>query len=308
MSEINVFGTDEMRMVELALDDVVIRPGWSARGEPSEEEVAKAAERFAQQQMLQPPAVAQRGQGWVLVAGGLRLSVWRHLGYERGVFRWVEGSDQELLLLNLAENIARKELGHHEIAERVTFLRELGISAAEIAKHSGYSARYVRQLAALKRDAHPELWALFVARTPHLQVRVMLDLVAHPPEEQLERWLEAEKHWRRGDTSARGFAENEDEDGQLSGGATPRRRFPKRREVKRLLAAMLAEESIEEEYRKGVIDALRWMLFNTELGTRFSWSTLRAMEGKGAKVIPIRPEVGGPAEQEESPEASGRDS
>jgi hypothetical protein len=53
----------------------------------------------------------------------------------------------------------------------------------------------------------------------------------------------------------------------------------------------MAEEAIEEDYRQGVVDALRWMLFDTEIGTRFSWKTLRNLERSGAKVIPIRPGI-----------------
>lgn len=281
----------DMQMVELSLSEVLVRPGWSARAEPSRLDVLDAAERFAEQPMLHPPAVAQRGDAWVLVSGRLRLEVWRHLGHERGLFRWVEGSDEALLLLNFAENVARRALKPNELVERIVLLRTAGISAKAIAKHSGYSVRWVRQLAAIRRDAHPELWVQFVREAPHLSIRAMLDLVAHPPEEQLERWLEAQKHWARGDTAARGFSEIEEGDDTLSAGATARRRFPRRREVKKLLAAVMAEEAIEQEYRKGVADALRWMLFDTDLGTRFSWTTLRGLDRRGAKVIPIRPDT-----------------
>lgn len=292
---------EDMSMVELALSEVQVRRDWSARAEPSRSDIAEAAKRFAQQPMLHPPTVAQRGERWVLVSGRLRLEVWRHLGYERGLFRWVRGSDQTLLLLNFAENVARRALAPHELVQRVVFLRDRGIDAKEIAKHSGYSVRYVRQLAAIRRDAHAELWMRFVQGEAHLGIAVMLDLVAHPAEEQLERWLMAQKHWRRADTAARGFSEEEGDEA-LSAGATPRRRFPRRREVKKLLAAVMSEEALEEDYRKGVVDALRWMLFDTELGTRFSWSTLRGLDRRGAKVIPIRVQVD---EQDEDVQGDG---
>jgi len=291
MSEVRVFGNDAMRMVELPLSEVVIREGWSARDGLTDEEVERAAKRFALQPMLHPPTVAQREGEWVLVAGLLRFRVLRHLGHERCVFRWVEGTELELLLLAFIENVARRRLRPHEFVGGVAMLRARGISAREIAAQCEYSPRYIRQLAAVRRDAHPELWVLFTEGRPHLGVTAMLDLVAHPPEEQLERWLEAEKHWKRGDTSARGFSEEEGEEMQMAAGATPRRRFPKRREVKKLLAAVMSEESGEPDYRKGVVDALRWMLFDVEIGTRFSWTTLRGLSRKGAEVIPIRPGV-----------------
>ncbi len=82
----------------------------------------------------------------------------------------------------------------------------------------------------------------------------------------------------------------------MAAGATPRRRFPRRRQVKKLLSAVMTEESIGEDYRKGAVDALRWLLFDTELSTQFSWSTMRKLERQGAKVIPIRPEPCGPEE------------
>ena len=268
-----MFGTEAMRMVELPLDEVQERFEWSARGAPSEEEIERATERFRKQPMLHPPAVVQREGRWELISGFLRFAVWRRMGLDVGTFRHVEGSDSELYLLNFAENVARRKLKSWELVERVAFLRARGVSAKEISRYSGYTARYIRQLAATKRDAHPELWVLFVEEAPHLTMRVMLDLVAHPPEEQLERWIAAERHWRRGDTSARGFSEEEDG----SAGAEPRRRFPRRREVQKLLSVVETEPAIDESYRKGLVDALRWLLFDTELSTRFSWRTLKGL-------------------------------
>ncbi len=307
MSEIEVFGGEGMKMVQLPLDAVVVRVGSSARAEPTEDEVEQLASHFAEHPMLHVPVVAKREEQWVLVAGYLRFLAWNRLEHPVGVFRWIEGTDTELMLLSLAENVVRARLRPHELVERIALLHARGVTVEEIGSYSGYSIRYLRQLLAMKRDAHPELWRRFAEQAPHLGVTAMLDLVAHPVEEQLERWLEAEKHWRRGDTSARGFAEEEEEDGHLSGGAAARRRFPRRREVKQLLSAVMAEESIAEDYRQGVVDALRWMLFDAEMGTRFSWKTLRKMGPSVGKVIPIRPDVSNPNSSTPDAPAEGSD-
>jgi hypothetical protein len=267
-------GFNDLAMVELPLGDVHADPQWNCRRRPyTTEEIELARLMFEQHPMLHPPTVARLDDGrWWLVCGFLRFEVWRAQEREIGLFRRVEGSMRELAMLNFAENFGRRDLRPDELVARVADLMQLGYSANEIAARCGKSARYVRQLAVIRRDACPELWDAFCGSQDNrpdqgdrraLTVRRMLDLVTHGPADQMRRWRQSASLDEQADSEARGFAfEHLD---SVPAHTRDRRRFPPRRRVERVLRVLRGEPSLNTEFRAGAIAALEWVLYQTSL-------------------------------------------
>ena len=290
--EPRAFGPAHMRVIELRLAEVHVDWSFNCRGPYTEEEIADAAAVFGSSPMLHPPAVARVDGEWKLIAGFLRFAVWRTQELEVGLFRWLEEEDSDALqLTNLAENVMRRDLRAWELVEAVTRLRERGFDASVIGQHCGFSARWVRRLYKLKRDAHPELWAKFVEGTsPHLTITRMLDLADHPLEEQLQRWEGTRDSAERADEQARGYRTDSTELRSRPGQSRPRgrRRYPPRRHARQVRRLLKEEPSLDPVYRKGVIDALDWLLDGKELPVKVSVSSAarRRVPGDAAIAVP----------------------
>ncbi|MCC6873705.1 MAG: hypothetical protein IT378_05280 [Sandaracinaceae bacterium] len=288
------FGPPHMRMVELPLSEVVVDPGFNCREPHTEEELAQACDLFEVQPMLHPPTVVQIGERWILIAGFLRFAVWQRKGVEQGLFRWIEEQDaQALVLTNLSENMARRDLRPHEIAERIARLRELGVDAETLARHCRCSARWVRRVFALKRDAHPELWAAFVSgRSPHLTMARMLDLSDQSKPEQLRRLKLMHEAGERADEIARGFS-----DGGEGGTTTQvrrRKRYPPRRHAEKLLRVIERDGRLGAEFQRGAVAILQWLLHGTDLHLQRGLSVLASEtleRRRSSEVQPSKPDA-----------------
>lgn len=265
---------NDMRMIEVRLEEVHADHTWNCRRRPyTAEEVEDAAAMFQEQPMLHPPTIARLDDGrWWLVCGFLRFEVWRAQQKETGLFRWVDGDPRELALLNFVENYGRRDLKPHELVARVADLMEIGYSTKEIAKRCGKKERYIRQLAAIRRDAHPDLWEAFCQsqdanismgdRRP-LTILRMLDLIAHPTDKQLARWKQSSDLEEKADCEARGFSYVVNIPRH---GAARRKRLPPRRQIERVLRVMKSEPTLKPDFREGAVTVLEWLLHETDLG------------------------------------------
>ncbi|MBZ0119222.1 MAG: hypothetical protein K8H88_19665, partial [Sandaracinaceae bacterium] len=259
---------------ELPLAEVHAEPSWNCRQRPySPGEIEEAKAYYDEQPMLHPPVVAQREGRWWLVSGFLRFTVWQAQGRAHGLFRCVEGTDLELLALNLAENIGRRDLYGYEVADRVVMLREAGLGPKELAQLFQRSERWIRRLVFIKRHAHPELWALFCQAPPYLTLSRMLDLVDQPQDKQVTIARRIAAADAKAEELARGFP-NDPNTPAAAKGKRARRRYPRRNATQRLLRIIEGDASLAADYRQGAADALRWMLFDTDLSARFSAASM----------------------------------
>jgi hypothetical protein len=279
-SDFKVFGPEHMRMIELPLSEVMVDPAFNCRGVYSVEEITQACEAFEHEPMLHPPTVARVGEQWMLIAGFLRFAVWQVKRVDVGVFRWIEADDaRKLALTNVAENMLRNELRPHEIVDGIARLRELGIDAEVIGKACKYSKRWVNRLYAFKRSAHPELWDAFVAHGgARLSMRRALDLADHRHEEQPRRLRQVLKVEGNADDIARGYPDPDAAQSAQPEASTPRtrRRYPSRRHARQVEKLIELEPMLRPDYRKGLLDMLRWFLFRTEFPFKVSLAAAAA--------------------------------
>lgn len=108
--------------------------------------------------------VTPNESGFTVVCGERRFRALMHL-VERGVIspdleipcRVVEGSDIEISLLNLAENVCRQEVPPWELGQTYVDLMDRGITQVAIAKRLGVSRSLVTKYARLAKGLHPDV-------------------------------------------------------------------------------------------------------------------------------------------------------
>lgn len=281
-----IFGPEHMRVIELPVEAVIVDPTFNCRRAYTTEQIEQACDVFEAQPMLHTPTVARVEGEWRLVAGFLRFAVWRAKGVATGLFRLVEAGDlHELAVLNMVENLQRHDLEPAEIVEGIMRLRDSGLEPKEIAQRCGCSSRWVRRISALKRDAHPELWAAFIERrSPHLTLTRVLDLADHRPEEQLRLLRLILKAAESADELAHGYREAGADGAPPPGGVrvpSPRRRYPVRRRAVKTQRLIQREPTLEPAYRRGLLDAFGFFLSGEKLPFRF---TVDPMDGEEPAV------------------------
>lgn len=276
----------ELPLIELSVCMVEADPAFNCRPPYSASEIEAAYAHFERTPMLHAPTVApHRGLSdrYRLVAGFKRFAVLELLAERRGletaVFGLVEGrSEEDLLLLNVTENVARGAVPGAYLAERFTALVDVGLTAKEIAARSGVTVRHVRRLLAIRREAHPELWSLYEQGHETLSMRRMLELVGHERDQQLDAFRQSEELHRQARDVERGFSERLDADAapEAEGpGAEPpaprsRRRYPPRRHARRLLYSIKRDDQLDPQYRAGFVAAMRHMLDGDDVPVRWN--------------------------------------
>ncbi|MCC6874851.1 MAG: hypothetical protein IT378_11140 [Sandaracinaceae bacterium] len=100
----------------------------------------------------------------------------------------------------------------------------------------------------------------------------MLDLVDQPHDQQVKIAHRIATADAKAEELARGFPE--DSTPAAPKGKRARRRYPRRSAAQRLLRIIEGDASLAAEYRQGAADALRWMLFDTDLSARFSAASM----------------------------------
>ncbi len=91
-----------------------------------------------------PAGTRNGGPYYYLVCGQGRLEALSVLGEEEIPCIVVEGSKEELLLMSLAENIARRQHSSVELVRDIGILKDRGYSPSEIAKKTDLDVTYIR--------------------------------------------------------------------------------------------------------------------------------------------------------------------
>lgn len=255
---------------ELPLHQVEADASWNCRRQYTEAEVLEAVERYRHEPMLHPPSVVLVDEDrFRLVTGFLRFEVMKRLGHDTGWFRLIAGTEEELLLWNLGENTARRDLTGYELVERVWLLHCKGVDKARITRACGFSVRYLNRLLYVRRRAHPELYEKF-RTSPQLTIARMARLCTHPADTQMVEYQQSEALLRRAGAVEQGYSDD------LAGSDAPtedgrrlpkqrRRRLPPRAQVRRLLTRYEKSSHLDPNYRQGVVASLRHLLYGDPL-------------------------------------------
>jgi ParB family chromosome partitioning protein len=94
---------------------------------------------------------------YLLVCGQGRLEAYVALGQEEIPAIIVHGSKEDLLLMSLAENLARRQHSPVELVREISALKERGYSVQDIAKKTDLVATYVRGIIQLLAQGEKQL-------------------------------------------------------------------------------------------------------------------------------------------------------
>lgn len=198
---------------------------WNSRQDYTESPLGKIpgdrantsqlAESIAIDGMIQPPGVTERDEPCEVCGNTLKL-LW---GFRRvrsaldqepdtPILVLVrDADDHEARVLNLAENLHRRDLKPWELAEALTAIQDASpeLSYAKIAKQVNLSKPHVANLIRLRRNLHPQIWDQYKRWGSSLRVNVLhlLEICALDHDDQLSRYklLVAERqenHGKRG--------------------------------------------------------------------------------------------------------------
>jgi len=141
----------------IAIDEItVLNP--RSRGKKKFAEISTNISRLG----LKKPVTVALADGsvktkYMLVCGQGRLETYQQHGQKEIPAIVVEGSKEELLLMSLAENLARRRSSAVELFRDIEAQRQRGSSFAEIAKKTDLDIGYVRGIAQLLKNGEERL-------------------------------------------------------------------------------------------------------------------------------------------------------
>lgn len=159
-------------VVTIPLADVIADDEFNAR--KTYTEIDELAESIRKDGQLQPVLVRAIGDGkWSLVYGfrryramillaekGSKIPGFAAPGYIRA--QQFSGSEMDAYMVNLSENIARKEVNPFEVAVRCDNLsKKFNLTSTQISARLGKSPSYVRNLVRAMQSLSPELLQLW---------------------------------------------------------------------------------------------------------------------------------------------------
>jgi ParB family chromosome partitioning protein len=188
--------------IEVELARLRPNPDQPRRGDSpgfSKESIKELADNIRRHGVLQPLLVRPSGRFYQIIAGERRFRACQQLGLERVPVRVVEPrDDQDELLISLAENLQRKNLGALEEAQSFRVLiNRYGLSYRELSSLSGRSLAHVHgRLQLLQHDDLRE-----AVEQKHVGVADAIQLARVPDEARRKELLAAVR-----DGSVRGGA------------------------------------------------------------------------------------------------------
>ena len=164
-------------MISVPLSSLVVNEQWNSRvaldGEATHktaQSIDELARLMKEQGQLSPilvlPLSPKHGTDgkFRVIAGFRRVAAAKSLGWVtiNAIIPEIKDESQAVLI-NLSENLARKDLSTFEIARGVSALKNEGLTGDQIAERLGFSSRsYVNNLANAYKSCHPkilEAWA-----------------------------------------------------------------------------------------------------------------------------------------------------
>jgi ParB family chromosome partitioning protein len=132
-----------------------------------------------------------------LVCGQGRLETFIACGRKEIPAIIVEVTEEEALLMSLAENMARLQRRPLELLQGIELLKKKGYSGARIAEKTGMTPSYVSDI--LKLLEHGEERLVVAVESGHMPIRLALDIATAPDDEQraLQEAYESKQLWHR---------------------------------------------------------------------------------------------------------------
>lgn len=232
-------------VVRVLKSSVTVDASFNVRQEAIDAaEDASLGESITSEGLLQYPVARRMPDGSLFLLAGFRR--FRSSPGESIDLKVVTCDDLTAYLINVTENVQRKNLKPYELAERIALLKKkFGVDTKTLAGRLRLSESYVRNLVRLKGKLHPELWKLFVRYGESLaSYEDLLRICALGPSEQLDAWkkLRAEKEERGSKPPARLTAR------------------PKLVSYVKSVEADLAVGRLDRRYAEGVLYGLRLAL------------------------------------------------
>ncbi len=207
-------------------------------------EIVTSIERVGLKRPITVRRSRRNSPGYDLVCGQGRLEAFQLLGQPVIPAVVIEGEQDDCLVMSLVENCARRNHGAVELLTNIGNLAERGYSLAEIAKKTGLSIDYVRDvLRLLSKGEHKLLTAVETGQIPITIATDIAEADDTDIQAALQRAYESNKLRGKELRAARRVIERRRRSGK---GANPTRR-PKAHEVS---TTMLLKAYHEDAERK----------------------------------------------------------
>lgn len=252
----------DLETITVAVADIEVDDEFNARTDYPEAEIAALAKSIDEKGLLNPVTLRHQPHKkppYFLVAGFKRMRALRALDVARVPARLCRAARPvDAYLLNLAENTDRSDLSAADLAQRCAWLSEqYSLSGAEIAEHVKLSKAHVNNLIRLTKQLHPDILAAFRDEHPSAQVQRLVGLCSRTPEEQLKTWNQVLALDLRADQRAQGQTE---EPAPSLPDAPDGKGRPTPRVIQKALAALDRLPASDDEWRRGYVEALQWVL------------------------------------------------
>lgn len=256
--------------VRIPISEIYIDPKFNTRDPSQEAEIGKLSESLSKDGQLTPVLVhPYKGKGnfkYELTIGFRRTAAATMLKWTEIEAKILDAapSEQERKILNLVENMQRKDLAPFEFAEACAALVEGGMKGPAIAQRVGVSPGHVNNMVRLKQKLHPECWKALrhvregVRTGNDVTLQWLLQVVALPHDQQLEKLKE--KLGTEGSGGGEGGSgatggSGGGGDGGDSGGI----RAPSKKKVQDYLEALKTIPKAERsEHHDEVVKAIKW--------------------------------------------------
>ena len=157
-------GDRHVETVEVPLGNISKARIRNSRQDDSEEEFRRLVESISREGLLNPVTVQRdphiEGR-YILLAGSRRLHAAAELGWQTIRASVVECDGQcDAHMVNLLENLGRRDLGTWELASALEHMQRLGLSVNDLAQRTGYTEQHVYQLLSFLKVPLPivEAW------------------------------------------------------------------------------------------------------------------------------------------------------